>query len=525
MSKGELEGSAHPQDVQVVARGGAIQIAGQITQGMVAFVFVAVIVRLLSTAEYGLFRQVAQILAIGGQLGLAGFNYAALRHIAQARASDNPGSVRGSARVAAIGALVSSALVFVVLQVSAYEIASSFAEDDPSRRELAGLIRLGAGFVPLFALTQVFRYCTQAYKTMVPSVIVGNIVQPIVRLVVAAGLIVIGFGVRGAVLGMMLAAAVALALSLTMFRRILTSVERRTPATSRPVSMVRFALLQGGSSLLGIQTLGLGVLILGAYGTDRDVGLLGIALALQTPGTLFLGGVVNIWAPVVADLYERKEIARLEALYRAITRWVVTFSLPIFAALILLPGLFVDLLAGSRGLGAAPLVAILAIGNLFYCGTGPTGFVLSMTGRPGINFVNSAVGVALYISLGIWIVPAHGALGMAAVDAIVTAVINTVRVIEAKVVVGIHPFGRSLLKPVVASAAALGGACLFLWFAGSGRIAAVVGLALGGLTFVVVLNRLGLDPEERQVWEGVLRKMGRLRPSLTSHRASEQGPQ
>lgn len=515
--------SAHPQDVRVVARGGAIQIAGQITQGMVAFVFVAVVVRLLSTAEYGLFRQVAQILAIAGQVGLAGFNYAALRYIAKARASGDPGSVRGSARIAAIGALISSALVFVALQVSAYELAGRFAEDDSSRLELAGLIRLGAGFVPLFALTQVFRYCTQAYKTMVPSVIVGNIVQPTVRLVVAAGLILIGVGVRGAVLGMTLAAAIACLLALTLFRRILTETERRAPARSRPAPMVRFAFLQGGSSLLGIQTLGLGVLILGAYGTDRDVGLLGIALALQTPGTLFLGGVVNIWAPVVTDLYERKEIARLEALYRAITRWVVTFSLPIFAALILLPGLFVDLLAGSRGLGAAPLVAVLAAGNLFYSGTGPTGFVLSMTGRPGINFVNSAVGVALYIGLGIWIVPAHGALGMAAVDAIVTAVINTVRVIEARVVVGIHPFSRSLLKPVVASTVALGVAGLFVRFAGSERITAIAGLALGGLAYVAVLKRLGLDPEERQVWEGVVCKMRHLKPSLVGHPPSERG--
>lgn len=525
MSQGELEGSAHPQDVRVVARGGAVQIAGQMTHGMVAFVFVAVIVRLLSTAEYGLFRQVAQILAIAGQLGLAGFNYAALRHIAKARASGDPGSVRGSARVAAIGALISSALVFMALQVSAYEIAGRFAEDDFARREFAGLIRLGAGFVPLFALTQVFRYCTQAYKTMVPSVIVGNIVQPIVRLVAAAGLILVGFGVRGAVLGMMLAAAVALTLAMTLFRKILTESERQTPARSRPAPIVRFALLQGGSSLLGIQTLGLGVLILGAYGTDRDVGLLGIALALQTPGTLFLGGVVNIWAPVVTDLHERKEIARLEALYRAITRWVVSFSLPIFAALILMPGLFVDLLAGSRGLGAAPLVAILAVGNLFYSGTGPTGFVLSMTGRPGINFVNSAVGVALYIGLGIWIVPAHGALGMAAVDAAVTAIINTVRVIEARVFVGIHPFGRSLLKPVTATAIALGFTSSFVWLVGSGRIAAFTGLALGGLVYVAVLNRLGLDPEERQVWESLLRKMRHLKPSLTGHPPSGGAPQ
>jgi O-antigen/teichoic acid export membrane protein len=277
--------------------------------------------------------------------------------------------------------------------------------------------------------------------------------------------------------------------------------------------MTRFALLQGGSSLLGIQTLGLGVLILGAYGTDRDVGLLGIALALQTPGTLFLGGVVNIWAPVVTNLYERGEIARLESLYRAITRWVVTFSLPVFAALIFLPGMFVDLLAGGRGEGAAALVAILAVGNLFYTGTGPTGLVLSMTGRPGINFVNSVLGVALYIGLGIWLVPRHGAVGMAMVDAVVTALINAVRVVETKIVIGVHPFGRSLFKPLAATVIACGVVAGVLTVAGSGRAAALVGIGLGGIAYVFVLGRLGLDPEEQQVWDSIRGKVRGLRPS------------
>lgn len=276
--------------------------------------------------------------------------------------------------------------------------------------------------------------------------------------------------------------------------------------------MTRFALLQGGASLLGIQTLGLSVLLLGAYGSDRDVGLLGIALALQTPGTLFLGGIVNIWAPVVTDLYERDELERLESLYRTITRWVVTFSLPVFAGLILVPNLFVSLLAGERGQGAASLVAILAIGNIFYATTGPTGFVLSMTGRPGINFANSAVAVALYIGLGIWVVPRHGAVGMAIVDAAVTAVINLVRVVEARVVVGIHPFGRSLWKPIFATVMAMVPVVAISHRSGSQAAWDLTGLLIGGLVYVGLIRALGLNPEERVVWKGIKRKAKSILP-------------
>lgn len=495
-----------------MAKGGAIQIIGQLTQGVVALLFVAIMVRLLGADDYGLFRQVAQILAVAAQLGLAGFNHAALRFIARARASNSPGEVRGVAWTASIGALAGSGLVFIAIQIGAGSLATRFADTEASRSELAASLRLGAAFVPLFALTQVLRYCMQAYKTMVSSVVVGNIVQPLVRLVIASGLVAFGFGAIGAVGGMVVASAVALAVAGRLFSRMSRPSERTSRALIQPGPMTRFALLQGGSSILGVQTLGLSILILGLYGTDSDVGLLGIAIALQTPGTLFLGGIVNIWAPVVTDLYERGATDRLAMLYRMITRWVITFSFPIFAALIVVPNLFVDLLGGGHGGEAAALVAVLAVGNLFYTGTGPTGLVLSMTGHPGVNLANSVVAVAMYVGLGAWVVPRHGALGMVAVDAIVTAVINSARVVEAKVLVGIHPFGRSLFKPLSATIVAL------IPLVGISVISAswtmdVSALAIGSITYVLMLKSLGLDPEERQVIDEIRRRLRAALPS------------
>jgi O-antigen/teichoic acid export membrane protein len=65
-------------DVRVVAKGGATQITGQLMQGGLSFIFVAIAVRILGTAHYGLVRQAVQALAIVG-LGLADFNYSAMR--------------------------------------------------------------------------------------------------------------------------------------------------------------------------------------------------------------------------------------------------------------------------------------------------------------------------------------------------------------------------------------------------------------------------------------------------------------
>jgi O-antigen/teichoic acid export membrane protein len=370
---------------------------------------------------------------------------------------------------------------------------------------------------------QTLRYCTQGYKTMVPSVIVGNIVQPVVRFALGVGALLLGFALAGAVTSLVVSMALGAVAGLFYLRRMLAQDARSTtprdgqgssaPQLVRP--MVRFALPQAGASLLGIQTLGLGVILLGLLSGDAQVGLFGVALSLQGPGTVFLGGIVNIWAPVVSDLHERGEIERLGSLYQTINRWIATFSFPVFVALILEPDLFVELFAGGQRAEAASVVAVLAIGNLFYTGTGPTGYVISMTGRPGVNLVNSIVAVGGYVALGAWLVPAHGALGMAVVDAIVTALINSVRVVEARLLVGVQPFGRSFLKPVLASLA--GGIVLLAWrlVPGDGVVVEITGLLLGALVYVGVLRALGIDPEERMVLDRIraraFRRRGRSR--------------
>jgi O-antigen/teichoic acid export membrane protein len=137
-----------------------------------------------------------------------------------------------------------------------------------------------------------------------------------------------------------------------------------------------------------------------------------------------------------------------------------------------------------------------------------------MTGRPGVNLVNSAAGVALYLGLGAWLVPRHGVVGMAIVDATVTAVVNTARVIEAKVLVGVQPFGRSFAKPVIATL--VGAAFLLAWRAlpGDAVWLDAIGLAAAVVVYLFTLRKLGVDPEEQVVLDGIKRRGSKLRESL-----------
>jgi O-antigen/teichoic acid export membrane protein len=493
-------------DIKVVAKGGAIQLVGQITERLLSFFFQAVFVRLLGPAPYGVYRQVQQILTNLSQLGLAGFNYAGMRFITKARAEGNHSAVKGTMRVVLGASGVISLVVFAALLLFAPQIGGVFGESPAQDADLARYIRLGAAFVPLFALLQVLRYCTQAYKTMVPSVVAGNIVRPVTRFVLGVAILLAGFEVAGAIVTLTISAAIAAAVAAWYLRKMLTAAEREATPRAEAGPIVRFALPQAGASLLGIQTLGLGILILGYLSSDREVGLFAIALSLQGMGNVFLGGIVNIWAPVVSDLHSKGEMARLGSLYKTINRWIATFSLPFLAVLALEPDVFLDLFFAGKADGAAPIILLLAIGNVFYTGTGPTGYLISMTGHPGVNFANSAISVAAYIGLGLWIVPEHGAVGMAAVDLGVTAFINTLRVVEAKMLVGLQPFGRNFIKPVIATV--VGSLVLFASrpLTDGETVLEVVAIAVGALAYLAALKVQGLDEEELLVWKRIRKR-------------------
>lgn len=488
-------------DVRVVAKGGVAHFIGFGINRGVRLLFVALAVRLLGPAAFGLYRQVAQILQMTGNLGPVGFDSAVLRSVAHARATNDSAAVRGATRVALVGATLFSLAIALAIFGLADPIAGAFADDPGQQERMAFFLRLGAAFVPLWSIVQVLLLCTQGYKTNVPNVIVGNIIQPVSLVVVSVAALLLGFGIAGAIVGLVLSGVLSLLAAIWYYRRTLTPDERSTRRRVPIRPMIKFALPQAGVNLFRVGGFGIGIIVLGLLGSDRDVGLYAIAVSLQGLALIFPRALTSIWQPMVADLDRRGETARLESLYQTINRWVASSSFFVIAVLIFRPEPFVRVIGGQAAAEAAILTSILTAGTLFSVGTGPCATLIAMTGRPAMNLLNSVVGICIYVGLSWLFVPTFGAVGMAAIDALVTASLNLARVVEAKVLTGIQPFGRSFLKPVAATLAAavvlygsrfLPSESLPLEFAG---------IAVAGIVYVAVLLIAGADAEERFVYQ------------------------
>ena len=502
--------TAPAADLRAVAKGSITQFVGTGASRAAGLLFVAIAIRLLGAAGFGVYRQIAQLLMMTSMVATLGFDGALLRSVAQARARGLSGAVRSATRTAVTTVTMISVGLFLAFFFAAGPIAGVFADHPSQQDELAFLLRLGAGFVPIFALAKVLITGTMGFRTVIPSVIVGDVLQPVSLLLLSTLAILAGYGVAGAVGALLASALLALVAAVWFYRRLVPEEQRHPHPTSSFRSMASFALPRAGSRAL--QWGSIGTLLLGIFGTDREVALFAVAISLQGIVLVFPQAFLSIWQPIVVDLVERKETDRLGTIYQTVNRWVASCSFGFIVALVILPEPFVHVLGGTAVQEATLLTSIIALGTLVQVGTGLCGMLVTMAGFPLTNLVNS-IGIWILYVVAAWlIVPSRGMVGMAVIHAAAGALSNVVMVVAARWLTGLQPFGRSFLKPIAATC--VGGFVLFVWRVLVERSLPLdlLGLALGGAAYCGSLWVTGMDAEDRMVYERI---RARLRGLLT----------
>ena len=92
------------------------------------------------------------------------------------------------------------------------------------------------------------------------------------------------------------------------------------------------------------------------------------------------------FSPFVADLHHRGERERLDDLYKRVTRWALTATIPVLLVLAVLPGPVLRVFGEDFGAGADAL-RILIVGMIVPVMVGTVGFILIMAGRTGWDLV------------------------------------------------------------------------------------------------------------------------------------------
>lgn len=165
------------------------------------------------------------------------------------------------------------------------------------------------------------------------------------------------------------------------------------------------------------------ILMLGAFIGNREVGIYSVATRLAWLVTFLLDAAGIIGAPLIAELHARGDRRGLQRLVRLLTNAGSLFGVLLLGLLLALGGPILGLFGPEFPAGWAAL-AILSGSQLLNALTGPSGYLLTMTGH------ERALGLLLAFCLPVnallnWLlIPRYGMAGAAAATAIVLALLN-----------------------------------------------------------------------------------------------------
>jgi O-antigen/teichoic acid export membrane protein len=442
-----------------------------------------------------LFFEAVAFFNIASSIALWGADVGVVRQVPRLRVLERARDVRRTVQLA-IGTVFGVGLVFAaVVEVWARPIATLLVHRGHPQ-ELAVVLRILAPFLPIAAAYTVAVAATRGFGTMRVSALVDRLglsaAQPLFVLAVLAA----GVGVAGVSLAWVAPTLVTATIAVLWLRRLMRRAHADTaPGPAEPrtralfVEFWRFAAPRGLAGVFAVTVLWLDTLLLGALRSSHAAGVYAAATRYLTIGTFAALAITQVVGPKLSELLSARRRDRARDVYATGTAWSMALAWPVFWTMIVFAPVLLSVF--GRGFGSAQAVlVILGASMLVATATGPVDVVLLMGGRSAWNLFNTVVAVVANVGLNLLLIPRLGMTGAAIAWGASILANNLLPLIEVRVLLGLHPFGRG--AAIVATAAtACFGVIPFLarmaFGASFGGFAIAEGV--GGLLYLAVLRR------------------------------------
>ena len=490
-----------------ILSGTSQNIAGIAIAAIATLVVQLLISNALGKEAFGVVTVITQAAFVVSFATRAGMDMAVLRDVAVEVGVGRWDRIRTPvARASSIAAGV-SALVGLAAYVGADAVRSLFSVPGELGQWVVESAAVG---LPFLALANVWLSATRGLKIMRYTLYVFWAGQPVLWVGLMLGGWTISKTTWMSVLAYSLSWVVASGAAFYFWRRESRGWDAGPMEAGAMSRLMRYAGPRAPAALFSQLLFWTDLFVLTRYASDGEVGIYSAALRAGQVIVLFLTSVSLMFSPYVADLHNRGETARLDKLFKTLTRWTIAATMPLFLVLAVAPGTALRIFGEDFSGGETALLIVLA-GQFVNIATGSVGFVLIMVGRTGWDLVVYAASLALNLGLAFWLCPRYGMEGAAIANAVTFALSKWARLALVRRFVGIQPYDRDYARLLLPTAAALAVMWLVHRAVGGSWAVDLAATALAGsVAYLAVFLALGLTPPERR---GVKALLGRLRGS------------
>lgn len=484
-----------------LARGSGMDYLGTIFRQGLHYVLLIALSRSLGPSAAGVIVLGQTVASLVGVLTLLGLDRSLVRYLAIYAGRGDRAAIRGTARTSLliVGglSLATSCLAFIGARWLANRV---FGEP-----ELTAVLRIMAFSIPFYSLMLLADSASQAHKIMRYTVVVERLWWPAAQLVLTCLALWLGLHLVGVSWAYVIALASASLLAFILMLRVVPVFERGS------ASVDLGALLRFGSPLFLMNFVDYAMvqaetLLLGMLSSAEDVVIYYAAWRTSVMGGgLLLAAIGRMFAPFVSDLHHSGHTERLADLFRVVTRWGMTVSLPILTGLALFSQPIMRIFGEGFAEGRTAL-CMLVLGQMVLIGAGPVEMMITMSGRSGLSLFNSVVLVVTRVALSVVLIPRLNLLGAAIAVVGSNLLVSVLRLVQVRVLRGMQPYHGSMVKPLIAVGLAGAAAVVTGGLAPVAGVLPLVARVLGFFAvYVVCMLGLGLEQEEADLLKALRR--------------------
>ena len=341
-------------EIGQIARGAGVGFGGNIINYAVSYLFGILVARQIGATDFGVYTLGVTAVSLASRITTVGLDRGLMRYASISRSQGQGASLRRLIWLALLAGTVAGVLGGLIFALYPQVVLSFLTE--ANQAAMLPFMPLMAIAIPAMTLTGIAIAGTQAFRTMRYRALVVNVIQPLVKLVLALALIpVLGPAAMAPVLAFVVSQVLGTILSLFFLGRLASEVPViGDPAPGLGRVLARFSaplLLANVLEYLNGRT---EILVLAMFMALDATGIFNAAGKLAGLGLIVLTAFNAIFSPVISDLHHRGELSRLEALFKLVTRWTFAASLPLVLAQLLYAPQFMSLFGSDFVSGGPP---------------------------------------------------------------------------------------------------------------------------------------------------------------------------
>lgn len=486
------------EDVTTLATGATISFVGQVIGRGLFAISQILLARLLGPELFGLYALGWSLFRVLGTVAQIGLGRGVVR-FATAYWPQNPTGFRSVLSKSLKLGIGSGALICGLLFITAPWIGVSFQKPG-----LSPVLRGFALAIPPLVSMKILVSGTQATQRMQFSVYAEHLGQTGSNVILLVLFWILGWGLLGSVAAVVASFGIAAVLAL-YFMRVLFPEAFAVRSAKSGIStrqLLSYSLPTALAGVFTVLTVWTNNLILGYFLPASTVGIFQAASQVSIIFVVTLRALNSIFAPMTAELYYKREMARLDELFKVSTKWGLYVSVPVYLTIVFAPAATMTLLFGHEYTVGAQALVILATGQIINIATGSVGMILIMTGRERQWMAISVLSFGLNFSLGLILVPQLGIVGAALATVIAISTLFIGGLVRVRQTFDLWPYDRRYAKGL-AAAMVTAASLIIVGLVNTGSPAAqiIITSVIAFCVFGCTLLLLGIDSEDRQVIE------------------------